>query len=479
MEAIKQAQAQKVAEAMKVEEAHGEALGEDKAREAISEAQIEASKEDALRTGLKLLEGEFAGAEKEAQDAQSAIAEAQKMLADSSLDPETKEAIKAIVEEGQQKISEFAILNSQYRQLAYEVAVLNKNPAEDKVLELQSSGAEIKFLGSDGKPEDGWEITGIGTGKVFIANSQTKSEKAVPVSEFLSWQGGETSEVAMPVAASTIEGAPATAKSPESSQRDELVEGVREERAEKMAEEKKLTESWQGMVFAEDGQEMSIEEAKAKGGIGKLDIINGSKNRSNINALLEAGLLTPEDVMGQISELANKSPDQCQDILLGFPGEVIGKLKLNDRKYEELVGNLVKQDMEHVDARGQDNIRALGFLRLPKMYELNAPGAALGGFDANFMQGGKWQAIKDAIVASYDDGPEKGNLLIGTAKGLPELMFDAVKIKWLDREQIMKWLKDSNEKWRGSANEKTTISKILELQDKGYITQEESKALLG
>jgi hypothetical protein len=212
LEAIRKAQAQKAAEGMKMEEAHGEALEEDKSREAISEAQVEASKEDALRTGMKLLEGEFASAQKEAQDAKSAIAEAQEMLADSSLDSETKEAIKAVVEEGQQKISEFAVLNSQYRQLSYEVAVLNKNPGEDEVMELQSSGADIKFLGADGKPEDGWEINGVGTGKVFISNSQTKSEKAVPVAEFLSWQGGETAEVVPTAEASVTEEIPVAAE---------------------------------------------------------------------------------------------------------------------------------------------------------------------------------------------------------------------------------------------------------------------------
>ena len=102
----------------------------------------------------------------------------------------------------------------------------------------------------------------------------------------------------------------------------------------------------------------------------------------------------------------------------------------------------------------------------------------MAGIDANFMQGGKWQAARDAVVASYSEGMNKGDLLLGTIKELPELMFDAVQIEWLNREQVMKWLKDSTEKWRGTANEASTISGVLELQEKGYINAEEAEELL-
>jgi hypothetical protein len=276
------------------------------------------------------------------------------------------------------------------------------------------------------------------------------------------------------------EAAPTTPESPEATRRKESVEEVRERRVDQMAEEKKFVDSWQGRVYTEKGQELTIEEAKAKKSeIGKLDILNGSKNRSNINALLEAGLLTPEDIVGQFAELAEKSPDRCQDILLSLSKNVIEKLKLNDQKYEGLIGKLVKENMEYVDIPGrQDDIRALGLFRLPKIYELNQSAATRAGVDANFMQGGRWQAARDAVVASYDEGMNKGDLLLGTIKELPELMFDAVQIEWLNREQVMKWLKDSTEKWRGTANEESTISGVLELQEKGYISAEEAEELL-
>ena len=134
--------------------------------------------------------------------------------------------------------------------------------------------------------------------------------------------------------------------------------------------------------------------------------------------------------------------------------------------------------MEYVDERGAVGaIQALGLLRLPKAYELNESGAMLAGFGPDFVGSKKWQDARDAIVASYDGGVAKGNLLIGIEK-IPELMFDAAKLEWLNREQIMKWLKDSSERWRGTANESTTVSKTLELQEEGYISEDEAGILL-
>lgn len=469
--AIKKAQAAKAAEAGKIEEAHGEALEEDRAREAMSEAQVEASKEDALRTGMKLLEGEFAVAEKEAQDAKSAIAEAQEMLADSSLDSETKEAIKAVIEEGQQKISEFAILNSQYRQLSYEVAVLNKDPGEDEVMELQRSGADIKFLDSDGRPEDGWEITGVGTGKVFIANSQTKSEKAVPVSEFLSWQSGEVAEVAPTTITSTTEEASVIAESPEILRRKELIEEIREEKAR----EKLSAESRRIKVYTEKGQGMTIEEAKAKKAeIGEVDII---MNRSNINALMEAGLLSPEDVVNQVFKPyyeKHESFEECRKRLSVLPKEVIKKLDLENRKYEKDISELIKNGMEQAYGRGSVIDRAYAFFQLPDLGDLNTGALAFSGLEPG---NAEWTKARDSMVGLLD-GENKGSLLISTTGDLPELMFNSVDLGWLNREQILRWIKDSNEIARGSDNEARVISKTLELQEEGYISPEEAEELL-
>jgi hypothetical protein len=68
--------------------------------------------------------------------------------------------------------------------------------------------------------------------------------------------------------------------------------------------------------------------------------------------------------------------------------------------------------------------------------------------------------------------------LIATTGDLPELMFNSVDLGWLNREQVVRWIKDSNETARGSDNESRVISKTLELQEKGYLSAEETEELL-
>jgi len=481
LEAIKQAQAQKAAEA-------GKALEEDKAREVISEAQTEAGKEDALRTELNVLEGDFTAADKESLDAGNAIVEAEQMLADSGLDAETQEAIKAVIEEGNQKLSEFAELRRRKQTLTGEIAALNKKSAEggtsekqERLLGLMKSGADVKVLRSNGELESGWKIAQVADTRVVVMNQEIGLQKDVSIEEFLSWQEQEVVQrsAEKPIGEKTPapiqEAQSAGSESSEATRRKELVEGIRGKRAD----EREKLESLRGKVYTKAHQILDIEEAKArKGEVGRPEIAYSSINRSNVSALLEAGLLTPEDIINEISELAYKYPDKCQDVIFSLPRDVIGRLHLNDRKHGELIGKLVKQDMEYVDERGAVGaIQALGLLRLPKAYELNESGAMLAGFGPDFVGSKKWQDARDAIVASYDGGVAKGNLLIGIEK-IPELMFDAAKLEWLNREQIMKWLKDSSERWRGTANESTTVSKTLELQEEGYISEDEAGILL-
>src|SRR3989338_4512674 len=198
LEAIKQAQAQKAAEAMRIEKAHGKALEEDKAREVISEAQTEAGKEDALRTELNVLEGDFTAADKESLDAGNAIVEAEQMLADSGLDAETREAIKAVIEEGNQKISEFAELRRRKQTLTGEIAASNKKSAEggtsekqERLLGLMKSGADVKVLRSNGELESGWKIAQVADTRVVVMNQEIGLQKDVSIEEFLSWQEQE------------------------------------------------------------------------------------------------------------------------------------------------------------------------------------------------------------------------------------------------------------------------------------------------
>lgn len=143
--AIKEVQAQKMAEAAKVNEAHGEALKENKL--------YETRPENVLREGLEILDKDIDSASKEVDDVKLVLEEARRMdmglllrdpgeiLKDVESGDTVSKELDAIMKEAEQKISEFEKLKSRRRALKEEIDALSLSAEEDK---KESTEAELE-----------------------------------------------------------------------------------------------------------------------------------------------------------------------------------------------------------------------------------------------------------------------------------------------------------------------------------------------
>src|SRR3989344_974217 len=185
--AIKEAQAQKISE---VNEAHGEALKTN----GMHDAQTEAQREDELRTELGGIKEGFNDAQKDVRDASFAVGEAKAMLRDPDIDPETRMAVQALVEEARGKFDQFDKLKERRKALEGEIAALNGELSPSQQVEsLMTAGADVRVLRSSGQLEGGWKIMHNLDTKVVVYNSEGVN-KTVPTEEFLSWQGREVTQ---------------------------------------------------------------------------------------------------------------------------------------------------------------------------------------------------------------------------------------------------------------------------------------------
>lgn len=137
---------------LKIETDHEQGLKDNE----TFEAQTEAGQEDALRTELKGMEGNFAAAEKEAQDAEAASLEAKQIVNDPVLDDVTREEIEGIIKEAKDKRQEFARLQEKMKDLASQVVERNAPKGEKAAGSEEVLSQEAGAL--DEKPEIAMEV---------------------------------------------------------------------------------------------------------------------------------------------------------------------------------------------------------------------------------------------------------------------------------------------------------------------------------
>lgn len=232
-----------------------------------------------------------------------------------------------------------------------------------------------------------------------------------------------------------------------------------------------------GKVYTSQGL-ITIEEAvKNKEANGDIDLFQYTANILNANAIIESGLVSPKEVMNQITNMIqSKYIHDVGKFLLSFSPETIKKLE-NERGFSEVLVLCEKDSRSYLSALEIDT-QANGLLAMREFRLRYGDILARNGVKSEMNEMIK---ARDEIVRKCNEsGWASVSLLVGFGSTVDmERAFDSIKNHFFKREDLLRWCKEAIESYGGGGDPSNMIIQVLSLKEKNIITEAEANEILG